>query len=107
MLFGPGDVLAVQFDARRLPALPAGWVRSFVLRTRGYCKDASPFTAAGTTVEPLPFAAMRSYPPAAGERYPDTPLHQDYLRRYNTRPVEERRTHHGGHRGTQREDRRE
>jgi hypothetical protein len=85
VVFGPGDGLTVRFDAGKLPPLPAGWQRSFVLRTWGYCKDSSPFTATGATIEPLPFAAMRNYPPGAGERYPDSARHVDYLRRYQTR----------------------
>jgi hypothetical protein len=59
---GPGDEITVAFDAHRLPPLPQGWVRSFVLRTRGYCKDASPFTATGGNIEPLPFRNMKNYP---------------------------------------------
>jgi hypothetical protein len=58
-----------------------------VLRTWGYCKDCAPFTAHGDTVEPLPFAAMQAYPPGPGERYPDTPKHREYLRKYNTRQM--------------------
>src|SRR5260221_13496608 len=45
VILGPGDELTVRFDARGLPTLPAGWTRQFVLRTWGWCKDASPFTA--------------------------------------------------------------
>ena len=85
VIFGPGDEVEVGFDASRLPPLPPGWERSYVLRTWGYCKDTGPFTATGATVEPLPFRAMSNYPPGRGERYPDTPLHRDYLKRYNTR----------------------
>jgi hypothetical protein len=67
VLCGPGDEITVEFDARNLPALPDGWVRSFVLRTRGYCKDASPFTLTGGCVGPLPFRGMKNYPcPADG-----------------------------------------
>lgn len=87
VIFGPGDLLRVEFDASKLPALPAGWKRGFVLRARGYCKDVSPFTACGATVGPLPFRAMRNYPPGKGEQYPDTPAHRAYLRRYQTRVV--------------------
>jgi hypothetical protein len=85
VVFGPGDGLTVRFDAGKLPPLPAGWQRSFVLRTWGYCKDSSPFTATGATIEPLPFAAMSNYPPAPGEHYPTSARHADYLRRYQTR----------------------
>ncbi|MBI1916378.1 MAG: VCBS repeat-containing protein [Planctomycetes bacterium] len=87
VLFGPGDEVDVRFDAGKLPSLPAGWKRSYVLRTWGYCKDAGPFTAHGDTVEPLPFRAMSNYPYGPGETYPDTPEHRDYLKHYNTRQV--------------------
>jgi hypothetical protein len=87
VILGPGDELSVRFDAAQLPELPAGWVRSFVLQTRGYCKDCALFTAHSDTVEPLPFHGMSNYPYAAGEHYPGDPLHRDYLRRYNTRVV--------------------
>lgn len=61
-IFGPGSEVTVKFDAKELPALPAGWQRSFVLRTWGYCKDCAPFTATGGKVEPLPFRGMKTYP---------------------------------------------
>jgi tetratricopeptide (TPR) repeat protein len=87
VIFGPGDDLTVRFDAGSLPPLPAGWKRSFVLRTAGYCKDNALSTAHGMTVEPLPFQAMRNYPYAGEERYPQDAAHLDYLRRYLTREV--------------------
>jgi hypothetical protein len=87
VIFGPGDEVEVQFTAERLPALPAGWVRSFVLRTWGYCKDCGPFTATGDTIEPLPFTAMKRYPHGPEERYPADATHQEYRRRYNTRTL--------------------
>jgi hypothetical protein len=87
VIFGPGDELTVEFDAKNLPALPPGWKRSFVLKTWGYCKDCSLFTATGDTIEPLPFQKMSKYPYGPEEHYPDDPSHQDYLRRYQTRQV--------------------
>lgn len=87
VIFGTGDEIEVRFDASTLPPLPKGWKRSYVLRTWGYCKDTGPFTATGDSVEPLPFRAMSNYPPGPGEKYPDTPLHRAYLKRYNTRQV--------------------
>lgn len=62
VLCGPGDEITVRFDARSLPALSAEWQRSFVLRTRGYCKDTSTTTVTGGSVGPLPFRAMPNYP---------------------------------------------
>jgi hypothetical protein len=85
VIFGAGDALELQFDARHLPGIPSGWTRSFVLRTWGYCKDCSPFTDCGETVEPLPFRAMRDYPYGDGEHYPADAFHDDYLKRYQTR----------------------
>jgi hypothetical protein len=87
VIFGPGDELDVRFDARRLPELPAGWKRNFVLRTWGYCKDCSLFTATGDTVEPLPFRAMTKYPYGPNEHYPQDEKHREYLERYQTRGV--------------------
>jgi hypothetical protein len=91
VIFGPGDELTVEFDAKNLPKLPPGWKRSYVLKTWGYCKDCSPFTATGETIEPLPFRKMSKYPYGPEEHYPNDALYEDYLRRYNTREVEARR----------------
>jgi hypothetical protein len=87
VIFGPGDEVTARFDARRLPDLPRGWTRSFVLRTWGYSKDNGPFTATGDTVEPLPFRSMSKYPYGPDEHYPNDPVHEEYRRRYNTRSV--------------------
>jgi Flp pilus assembly protein TadD len=87
VVFGPGDEVTVSFDATAPPPLPAGWTRSWVLRSWGYCKDAGPYTATGGTVDPLPFAAMSRFPYPSGEHYPRTPRHEEYLRRYQTRQV--------------------
>jgi hypothetical protein len=88
VIFGPGDELTVSFEAGGLPNLPPGWVRSFVLRTWGYCKDSGLFTATGDTIEPLPFQGMSAYPYGQGEHYPADPAHDKYRREYNTRVVE-------------------
>ena len=62
VLAGPGDELLVAFDAAKLPPVPAGWTRSFVLRVAGYCKDTAPTTLTGGQVGPLPHRAMAGYP---------------------------------------------
>jgi hypothetical protein len=85
VIFGPGDEITVRFDARNLPELPAGWKRSFVLRTWGYSKDTGPFTATGETIEPLPFHGMSNYPYGPEEHYPRDQVHEEYQRQYNTR----------------------
>ena len=82
VLCGPGDEITVRFDATRLPPLPAGWERSFVLRTWGYCKDTSTTTVSGGRVGPLPFRAMPNYPDFGGVPPPATDA-----ARWHTRPA--------------------
>jgi hypothetical protein len=62
VVMGSGDELRLLFSGRELPPLPPGWSRDFLLHVDGWAKDADPNTAAGATVEPLPFHAMRGYP---------------------------------------------
>jgi hypothetical protein len=85
---GPGDELAVTFDAKGLPPVPADHVRSFVLRTWGYCKDAAPTTVTGGRVEPLPFRARNPYPfYDATDRAKAAAAQVEYRKRWNTRPA--------------------
>jgi hypothetical protein len=81
VILGPGDEVAVRFDASKLPDLPAGWTRSFVLKTEGYVKACGPLVMTGGSVEPLPFRAMSRFPYPAGESHPDA----EYRKRWNTR----------------------
>lgn len=78
-----GDEVRLSFPAP--PPPPAGWVRELLLYTVGWDKDAHPNTAAGITVEPLPFTGMKSYPYRAPERFPWTPELLDLQRTYQTR----------------------
>jgi hypothetical protein len=77
----------VTFDAAALPHLPPGFTRTFLLYADGFSKEMNIRSATPDTVAPLPFHAMRRYPYGAGESYPDTPAHREYLARYNTRLV--------------------
>jgi tetratricopeptide (TPR) repeat protein len=83
----PGDEVALTFDAASLPQLHPGFTRTFLLYADGFSKEMNIRSATPDAVAPLPFHAMRSYPYGAGESYPDTPEHRDYLARYNTRIV--------------------
>ena len=67
------------------PKLPPGWKRDFLLYTDGWIKDSDLNTAAGTTVEPLPFRRMTEYPYGPSESYPGDAERQRYLREYHTR----------------------
>jgi tetratricopeptide (TPR) repeat protein len=81
VIIGPGDEMTVRFNARKLAPLPAGWLRQFVLRSWGYCKDSSQFTATGGEVGPLPFRGMKQFPPGPDEKYP----HPEDLQKWHTR----------------------
>jgi hypothetical protein len=83
----PGDDIALSFDARAVPPLPAGWTRTFLLYAHGYSKEMNPRSASPDTVMPLPFRAMTTYPYGPDEHYPETQAHREYLARYNTRIV--------------------
>ena len=85
LIIAPGDELTMRFDAAKLPALPAGWKRSYVFYANGWVKDGDLNTKFSETVEPLPFHAMSGYPYLPTERYPDDPDHREYLRTYQTR----------------------
>jgi hypothetical protein len=85
---GPGDELTAAFDARALPPVADGFVRSFVLRTWGYCKDAAPTTVTGGRVEPLPFRGRNPYPfYDAADRARAAAAQDGYRKRWNTRPA--------------------
>jgi hypothetical protein len=88
VIMRPGDETTIQFDASSATTLPRGWKRDFLLYTDGWIKDSDLNTAYGTTVGPLPFHGVKSYPYARGEAYPADSAHQRYLREYNTRVVE-------------------
>jgi hypothetical protein len=83
---GSGDEIRMHFDASRLPALPAGWKRDFLLKVDGWAKDRDANTAHSQSVEPLPFHQMTQYPYGPNEHYPDDPDHEMYRQKYNTRP---------------------
>jgi hypothetical protein len=85
VIMGPGDETTLEFDASSAKALPKGWTRDFLLYTDGWIKDSDLNTAFGTTVGPLPFHRIKSYPYARGESYPEDAEHRRYQREYNTR----------------------
>lgn len=82
-----GDVVTIDFDATKLPALPKGWKRDFLVYSEGWVKDGDLNTAFGQTVAPLPFHGQRSYPYSSDQAYPNDAEHREYQRIYNTRKV--------------------
>jgi tetratricopeptide (TPR) repeat protein len=82
-----GDEIQLDFDARRTPALPKGWKRTFLVYADGFGKDMDLNSARPETIGELPYHGMKSYPYSAGDRYPTSKQHTDYLLQYNTRTI--------------------
>jgi hypothetical protein len=83
----PGDEIALSFDAMKLPTMPGGYKRTFLLYAFGYSKEMDINSASPDVVSPLPFRSMKAYPYAADQSRPLTAAYRDYLERYNTRVV--------------------
>jgi Tfp pilus assembly protein PilF len=82
-----GDEIALTFDAASLPALPAGWTRTFLLYGDGFSKEMDLHSASPDVLEPIPFHGMTHYPFAPSEHPPLTAAQQSDLERYHTRIV--------------------
>ena len=82
-----GDEMSIKFDAKGLPEVKKGWKRDFLIHSVGWVKDGDINTALGSTVSPLPFHGMTSYPPSENDVYPNDPELKKYLQEYNTRTV--------------------
>ncbi len=85
VVFGSGDEVALDFDPSRLPPLPQGWVRDYFFQASGYEKDMDFYAVQGSTVDPLPFRAMGTYPYPEAKTFPLDDAHLNYLLNYNTR----------------------
>jgi hypothetical protein len=87
IIMAPGDETTIEFDARSATSLAPGWRRDFLLYTDGWIKDSDLNTAFGTTVEPLPFHGIRSYPYGPTDSFPRDSLRTRFRQQYNTRVV--------------------
>ena len=85
--FVGGDAIRVAFDARKLPPLPAGWKRDYILISDGWDKDFDKNTLAGAEIGPYPFHSMSRYPYSPPEEFPDA----KFLEEWVTRPVSSER----------------
>jgi Tfp pilus assembly protein PilF len=90
VIFSSGEGVKLDFDPRKLPALPAGWVRDYFFYADGFEKDLDFYAAHAFTVEPLPRHSLVSYPYPAGKDYPADADHQQYQLDFNTRPRSDR-----------------
>jgi hypothetical protein len=83
-----GDEITIKFDASKVPDLPDGWQRDFLIYSEGWVKDGDLNTASGNTVDPLPFHGMSEYPyDPSIEHFPADSLHRAYQKQYNNRTV--------------------
>jgi len=89
-IFSSGEGVKLDFDPRKLPALPSGWVRDYFFYADGFEKDLDFYAAHGFTVEPLPRHSLVSYPYPPGQEYPEDSGHLNYQLDYNTRQRSER-----------------
>jgi tetratricopeptide (TPR) repeat protein len=84
VVFKGGESIRLEYDASRLPPVPAGWERDWLLVVDGWEKDGDENTVAGQTVEPLPFHGQDA---ARYGRREKEPAALDELRRiWLTRP---------------------
>jgi hypothetical protein len=84
-IFGSGEELAAEFDATKLPALPAGWKRDYFFYANGYVKDMDWWDASPFTVSQLPFHGLSKYPYPASEKFPEDEDGLAYQLNWNTR----------------------
>jgi tetratricopeptide (TPR) repeat protein len=84
-IFGSGEEIAAEFDASKLPALPAHWKRDYFFYANGYVKDMDWWDASPYTVSQLPFHGMSKYPYANSENYPDDQDALTYQLNWNDR----------------------
>ena len=85
VIFGSGEEIATEFDAAKLPALPADWKRDYFFYANGFVKDMDWWDAAPFTVAPLPFHGMSAYPYGVQEKFPDDARALKYQLDWNTR----------------------
>jgi len=65
-----GDEIALSFDATGASVPRRGSARTYLLQAEGYSKEMDLHSVSPDNVGPLPFRAMRAYPPAPGDRRP-------------------------------------
>jgi hypothetical protein len=90
VVFSSGEGVKLDFDPRKLPPVPAGWVRDYFFYANGFEKDLDFYAAHAFTVEPLPRHSVLPYPYPEGKDYPADAEHVRYQLEYNTRQRSDR-----------------
>jgi tetratricopeptide (TPR) repeat protein len=86
VVFGSGEEVQLEFNPAKLPPLPKGWTRDYFFNANGYEKDMDFYAADGSTVAPLPFRKMGTYP-YSGKSFPSDDEHLKYMLEFNTRSI--------------------
>jgi len=81
VLFRGGDGIRIEFDASKLPPVPPGFTRDYVVVSDGWDKDFDKNTVTGESYGPWPFHAMSAYPYPDSERHPDPKFLEETLTR--------------------------
>ncbi len=90
VVFSSGEGVKLDFDPRKLRALPVGWVRDYFFYANGFEKDLDFYAAHAFTVEPLPRHTLLPYPYPEGKDYPADAEHLRYQLEYNIRQRSDR-----------------
>jgi tetratricopeptide (TPR) repeat protein len=85
VVFGSGEEIAAEFDAAKLPVLPAHWKRDYFFYANGFVKDMDWWDASPFTVAQLPFHGMTAYPYPKSEEFPPDEQSLDYQLNWNDR----------------------
>ncbi len=85
VIFGSGEEIAAEFDAAKLPALPAHWKRDYFFYANGFVKDMDWWDGSPFTVAQMPYHGMTTYPYPKKEKYPDDADSLDYQLNWNDR----------------------
>ena len=85
VIFGTGEDLDAEFDARALPPLPANWRRDYFFYANGFVKDMDFHEASPFSVGEVPFHGMPNYPYSASPGHSLTPQNLRYQLRWNGR----------------------
>ncbi len=85
VVFGSGEEIAAEFDAAKLPVLPAHWRRDYFFYANGFVKDMDWWDASPFTVAQMPFHGMTAYPYPKLEEFPPDAQSLDYQLNWNDR----------------------
>jgi hypothetical protein len=85
VVLGSGEEIAAEFNAEKLPVLPAHWKRDYFFYANGFVKDMDWWDASPFTVAQMPFHGMSAYPYPASEKYPGDAAALEYQLNWNDR----------------------